>query len=90
MSGKPHLGVVCDPTKAAGRALGTVHPDTGEDVDMPPVDQLVMDGDTDSMRLTLEMVAGSVSPFVPFAARREQILTSPLYPPSSRCCGLSR
>jgi len=90
VSGKPHLGVVCDPAKVAGRALGILHLDTGEDVDMPPVDQLVMDGDTDSMHLTPEMVAGWVSPFVPFAARHVQILTSSLYPRSSRCCRLSR
>ena len=70
VSGKPHLGVVCDPAQAAGRALGTVHPTTGEDVDMPPIEQLVMD--TEPVRLTLEMVAGSVSPFVPFAALCER------------------
>ena len=59
VSGKPHLGVVCDPLQAQARALGTVHPNTGEDVALPPVEQMVQDGDVEPMRLTLEMVAGS-------------------------------
>jgi exonuclease-1 len=106
VSGKPHLGVVCDPAKAAPLALGTVHPDTGEDVDLPAVQQMVQDGDIEPMRLTFEMVKGSVScppppcpPLPPLPpcppcplcrALRMAANTSPRSSLPHRCCGMSR